>query len=91
MSGLEGLAALGLACNIFQVISFGRETLGLVKSVYRDGTMDNSLVDKITAIQGVASHIIDINIPQSGSQEKKLVEVTKKCTGVARGMKPNGV
>ncbi|KAI7788130.1 hypothetical protein LA080_012194 [Diaporthe eres] len=42
MSGLEALAALGLACNIFQVISFGRETLGLVKSVYHDGTLDDS-------------------------------------------------
>lgn len=82
---------MGLACSIFQVISFGRETLGLVKSIYLDGTLDNSLVDKITAIQGVASHIITINIPQSGSQEKKLVDVTKKCTGVARGMVPNSV
>lgn len=89
MSGLEALAALGLACNIFQVISFGRETLSLVKSVYRDGTLDNSLMDKITAIQGVASNIIDVNIPQSGNQEKKLVDVTKKCTGVARGMESN--
>lgn len=86
MSGLEGLAALGLACSIFQAISFGRETLGLVKSVYSDGTLDNSLMDKITAVQGVASNIIEVNIPQSGNQEKKLVEVTKKCTGVARGM-----
>lgn len=91
MSGLEGLAALGLACNIFQVISFGRETLGLVKSVYRDGTLDNSLMDKINAIQGVASNIIDVNIPQSGNQEKKLVDVTKKCAGVARGMESDRV
>lgn len=90
MSGLEGLAALGLACNIFQVISFGRETLGLVKSVYRDGTLDNSLMDKITAIQDAASNIIDINIPQSGNQEKKLVDMTMKCTGVARGRDPRG-
>lgn len=90
MSGLEGLAALGLACNIFQVISFGRETLGLVKSVYGDGTFDDSLVNKITAIQCVTSNIIAVNIPQSGSQERKLVDVTKKCTGVARGMDSNG-
>lgn len=91
MSGLEALAALGLACNIFQVISFGRETLGLVKSVYRDGTFDKSLTYKITAIQEVASNIIDVNIPQQGKQEKKLVDVTKKCSGVARGMESDGV
>lgn len=91
MSGLEALAALSLACNIFQVISFGRETLGLVKKVYRDGTLDNSLVDKSITIQGVASSIIGVNIPQSGNQEQRLVDVTKKCTGVARGMEPNGM
>lgn len=85
MSGLEGLGALGLACSIFQVISFGRETLSLVKDVYRHGTLDESLMDKSTAIQGVASDIIAVDIPQPGKQERKLVDVTKKCTGVARG------
>ncbi|KAJ0120072.1 hypothetical protein J7T55_000925 [Diaporthe amygdali] len=86
MSGLEGLGALGLACSIFQVISFGRETLSLVKDVYRHGTLDESLMDKSTAIQGVASDIIAVDIPQPGKQERKLVDVTKKCTGVARDL-----
>ncbi|KAG6358726.1 hypothetical protein INS49_012245 [Diaporthe citri] len=67
MSGLEGIAALGLACSIFQVISFGRETLGQVKGVYRDGTLDKSLMHKINAIQDVVSNIIDVNIPQPAS------------------------
>ncbi|POS80025.1 hypothetical protein DHEL01_v201571 [Diaporthe helianthi] len=68
MSGLEGLAALGLACSIFQTISFGRETLALVKDVYRNGTIDQSLVDKSTAIQEVASDIIAVKIPPSLSK-----------------------
>lgn len=55
MSGLEGLAALGLACSIFQTVSFGRETLALVKDVYRNGTIDDSLMDKSTALQDVAA------------------------------------
>lgn len=87
MSGLEGLAALGLACSIFQVVSFGRETLILVKDVYRNGTIDGSLMDKSVAIQDVASDIIAIEIPRPlGKHEQKLVDVTQKCTGVARGM-----
>jgi hypothetical protein len=87
MSGLEGLAALGLACSIFQTVSFGRETLVLVKDVYRNGTIDDSLMDKSTAIKDVASDIIAVEIPRPlGKHEQKLVDVTKKCTGVARGM-----
>lgn len=86
MSGLEGLAALGLACNIFQAISFGRETLALVKDAYRNGTIDDSLVDKSTIIQDVAADIIAVEIPQPlGKQEQRLMDITRKCTGIARG------
>ncbi|KXH61279.1 hypothetical protein CSAL01_06594 [Colletotrichum salicis] len=42
-TNISGLEALGLACNIFQVISFGRETASLVKRVYRDGSVDDAL------------------------------------------------
>ncbi|KAK2615916.1 hypothetical protein N8I77_002637 [Diaporthe amygdali] len=86
MSGLEGLAALGLACSIFQVINFGHETLSLVKDVYHHGTLDESLMEKSLAIQAVASDIVAVNIPQPGKQERKMVDVTKKCTGVARDL-----
>lgn len=87
MSGLEGLAALGLACSIFQTISFGRETLVLVKDVYRNGTVDESLIQKSTIIKEVASDIIAVEIPRPlGKQEQNLVNVTKKCTGVVRGL-----
>lgn len=87
MSGLEGLAALGLACNIIQVISFGRETLDLIKCVYRDGTIDESLMNKSTAIQDVAAEIIAVEVPPPlGKYEQNLVDITKKCTGVARGI-----
>lgn len=87
MSGLEGLAALGLACSICQVVSFGRETLVLVKGVYRNGTLDDSLAEKSTVIQDLASDIISVEIPGPlGKNEQKLFDVTKKCTGVAKGM-----
>ncbi|KAG8158628.1 hypothetical protein KVR01_011750 [Diaporthe batatas] len=88
MSGLEGLAALGLACSIFQTVSFGRETLALVKEVYQNGSIDHTLVHKSTAIQGVASDIVAVEIPRPlGQYEQKLFDVTKKCTGFARDLK----
>lgn len=88
MSGFEGLAALGLACSIFQTVSFGRETLVLVKEVYQNGTIDHSLTDKSTAIQEVASDIIAVDIPRPlGKYEQKLFDVTKKCTRFAIGMR----
>jgi len=34
MSGLEPLAALGLACNIFQVVSFARDVYQCSKTIY---------------------------------------------------------
>lgn len=91
MSGLEGLAALGLACSIFQTVSFGRETLALVKDVYRNGTIDDSLMDKSTAIQDVAAEIVKVEIPQPlDKHEQQLVNITKKCTEVARSMQNGG-
>ncbi|KAK7432929.1 hypothetical protein QQZ08_000400 [Neonectria magnoliae] len=47
---MSGLEALGLACNIFQVISFGRETASLIKTVYRDGNDEFALDSVISAI-----------------------------------------
>ncbi|KAJ4168988.1 hypothetical protein NW754_010920 [Fusarium falciforme] len=43
MSGMEPLAALGLACNIMQLLSFGGEAISLCRKVYKTGEID--LVD----------------------------------------------
>ncbi|EEU43619.1 uncharacterized protein NECHADRAFT_11637, partial [Fusarium vanettenii 77-13-4] len=45
MSGMEPLAALGLACNIMQLLSFGGEVISLCRKVYKTGEIDPSLKD----------------------------------------------
>ncbi|KXH56647.1 hypothetical protein CNYM01_06541 [Colletotrichum nymphaeae SA-01] len=61
---MSGLEALGLACNIFQVISFGRETASLIKRVYRDGTVDDVLEANAKDLAQLAAHSIDANLRQ---------------------------
>lgn len=43
MSGLEPLAALGLACSVMQTITFAGQTLSLCRKIYNDGQPDSSL------------------------------------------------
>lgn len=75
-----------MACSIFQVISFGLETLDVVKNFYRYGMLGGSLMDRNTAMQDLASDIIAVDVPTSiGKHEQTLVDVTKKCTRFARG------
>ncbi|TLD19170.1 hypothetical protein PspLS_10039 [Pyricularia sp. CBS 133598] len=47
---METLAALGLASNTFQVVSFGRETIQVAKEVYRSGRLDPNLTNGADAL-----------------------------------------
>ncbi|OHF03273.1 hypothetical protein CORC01_01326 [Colletotrichum orchidophilum] len=84
---MSGLEALGLACNIFQVISFGRETASLVKRVYRDGSVDDALEANAKDLAQLASHVQTLEVPKTPSkQEHQLLEIAKKCQAVARDL-----
>jgi hypothetical protein len=43
MSGLEVLAAFGLACNVMQVIAFASETASVCMNIYHKGQYDGDL------------------------------------------------
>jgi hypothetical protein len=88
MSGLEGLAALGLVCNIFQTISFGHETIHLLKSVYQHGSVDESLAEYSVALRIVSSDIEAIGaLPRNAKgYEKELVTAAAKCQIISRGI-----
>lgn len=43
MSGLEPIAALGLACNILQLVELGKKTIDRIKIVYQGGKPDGEL------------------------------------------------
>lgn len=85
MSGLEALAALGLACNIFQVISFGHETLVLLKRIYRERVLDSSQNFYAAELQQAAKDIHAQGIPsQPTPQDRRLLETAKKCSEVCQ-------
>ncbi|EFX01692.1 hypothetical protein CMQ_8158 [Grosmannia clavigera kw1407] len=43
---MEALAALSMACNVFQVLSFAHETFVLVRTIRQNGTPDPNLADR---------------------------------------------
>lgn len=51
MSGLEPLAIFGLACNVIQAITFGRETISICKKIYENGSSDGSLAETATQMR----------------------------------------
>lgn len=57
MSGLEPIAALGLACNILQVIEVGLNTIRVAKQVYKDGSLDPALTENASALENISSRI----------------------------------
>ncbi|KAI6361175.1 hypothetical protein MCOR25_006546 [Pyricularia grisea] len=96
---MEALAALGLACNIFQVVSFGRETIQVAKEVYRSGRLDPHLTNGADALNKVISELqaslqptaaTTNRTPSQGLQlsnlDKQLVELAKKCQGAGRDL-----
>ncbi|KLU92117.1 hypothetical protein MAPG_11064 [Magnaporthiopsis poae ATCC 64411] len=58
MSGLEPVAALGLACNILQVIGVGLDTIRVAKQVYKDGALDPALTESASALENISSQIL---------------------------------
>lgn len=86
MSGLEPLAALGLACNIFQLIEVGSQTYKLIKDVYEGGSIDDSLSQK-AAILGNISEGIQPGVRPVKKHEQQLVETAESCARAARQLR----
>ncbi|UPK92477.1 hypothetical protein LCI18_003412 [Fusarium solani-melongenae] len=59
MSGMEPLAALGLACNIIQLLSFGGEAISLCRKVYKTGEIDPSLKDYSSQTAKICENLND--------------------------------
>lgn len=71
MSGLESLAALGLACNILQLVDVGRQTISFIKLVYSNGSIDDKLEDNAALLVDISAQIkaykTPINVPSTNS------------------------
>ncbi|KAJ4412498.1 hypothetical protein N0V82_008768 [Gnomoniopsis sp. IMI 355080] len=84
MSGLEPLAALGLACNILQLVELGDKTIDLIKTVYQGRRLDEGLEQNAAAL-GTLSNEVKKSSGQSGGNnlEKSLLTAAEKCSKAA--------
>ncbi|KAI1331346.1 hypothetical protein F5Y16DRAFT_265632 [Xylariaceae sp. FL0255] len=53
----EAIAALSLACNIFQAVSFAGEVVGLCRNVLKDGTPEPGLAKKAVLLNTFAASL----------------------------------
>lgn len=77
---MSGLEALGLACNIFQVISFARDTVQVCQDIY-DGQKhpDSHLQDVSKAMREAADKVEKSSQSPSTPEEQSLADIAKKC------------
>ena len=82
---MDPLSALGLACNVMQVISFVHETISIYKRLRRDGSSNSELayyVSHLSTLSGNLRGSIDDTAKQKGSlnqQEKELQAIANEC------------
>ena len=90
MSGLEPLLALGLACNVMQVIDFASKTTSTCKSIFQSGSPDPALtstVAQLTSVfQGLENSLSSAPQPRS-RDEHALFEVARGCLTVTADLK----
>lgn len=91
MSGLEGIAALGLASNIFQVISFGYNTIQLLKHAYQNGSLEGSVYGHVSELRIIADDIQKVISKGAATkslskQDQNLLKISQRCYAVARDL-----
>lgn len=89
MSGLEPLAALGLACNILQLIEIGCNTIKLAKNIYQSSTpvIDKALQENAAVLSTISSEVKGAKRPASLSKlDQQLVTIADKCFAAARDL-----
>jgi hypothetical protein len=90
MSGLEPLAALGLACNVMQVIDFACETTSACRAIFRTGTPNPSFTSAtahMTKALEDLNRFLDSSPKSSNLDEQELLDVAKESLAVASDLK----
>lgn len=86
MSGLEPLAALGLACNILQLIEVGCDTVKLAKGIYQSSTpsIDKALQDNSVVLDNISREVKAAQRPTRPSKlEQQLLDTAERCSRAA--------
>ncbi|KAL8337566.1 hypothetical protein RB598_006458 [Gaeumannomyces tritici] len=95
MSGLEPIAALGLACNILQVIEIGIKTVQLARQLYKDGELDPTLGDNGRFLVTLSDQILSTSVINAtgeggrknyGPQDQRIVDLAIKIHRAARDL-----
>jgi hypothetical protein len=89
MSGLEPLVALGLACNIFQLVEYGCSTIKLAKSIYQSSSpvVNKALQENALALSTISGEIKAAQRPANPSRlDKQLLATIDECYSAARDL-----
>lgn len=91
MSGLEPLAALGLACNILQLVELGRQTIGLIKDVHDEGQPNDikATGEKAAVLKRIADQVKDESPPKDKNLdpcEHTLLRLADQCSTAANDL-----
>jgi hypothetical protein len=89
MSGLEPLAALGLACNVMQVIHFASETASLTKAMFSTGTPNPSLAYTTASLEKAYDDLersLRTASTPGNQDEQELLEVARSTAAVVSDM-----
>jgi hypothetical protein len=90
MSGLEPLAAFGLACNVMQVIGFGRDVVTTCRAIYQTGSLDTSLTadaDHLASALGELEMSLKLPCGPLNADEQALVDIAVEGQAAAKELK----
>ena len=80
MSGAESLAALGLACNVFQMISFASDVCKATKMFYESGALDPACARAAQSLTRVYADIETYTMSHHLTlAEQEAMKIAKDC------------
>ncbi|KAF5668955.1 NACHT domain-containing protein [Fusarium circinatum] len=82
MSGLEPLAALGLVCNVLQLVEVGLKTATLCKNAYRTGEPDPELSVHARTLAETASNLtqsLEVSQQPLSHDDSRLLTLAQNC------------
>ncbi|KAH7025060.1 uncharacterized protein B0I36DRAFT_387436 [Microdochium trichocladiopsis] len=87
---MSGFEAIGIACNIMQILGTAAKAVILCKSIYkgRPGTIDDELVLAAESLKAISDSMQNkcAEWKRQGDDEEKLARTAEKCGVVARAL-----
>ena len=82
---MSGFEALGLACNVFQTVSFARDTFIVCRDIYNgQRSPDPNLEDKAVAMIQASQRLEACSKISGTPEEKALTDIAQKATATAK-------